>query len=356
MDKDLKPLRDQIDETDRQLLELLNQRARLAQEVGHVKEKTNAPVYRPEREAQVLRALADRNPGPLLNGDLQQIFRQIISACRALELRVKVAYLGPTGTYSEQAVTQQFGSAIDGVPCTTLDEVFRATEAGAADFGVVPVENSTEGAINRTLDLLLQTSLTISSEISIPVHHCLMTQSGSMEGVTAICAHVQALSQCQGWLNLHYPDVERHAVSSNGEAARLASEDASVAAVAGEMAGQKYGLKVVNTNIQDAPNNRTRFVVIGRLQTAPSGKDQTSLVFSVPNEAGSVYRTLKPLATHGVSMTRFESRPARTGSWEYNFFVDVEGHAQDEKVAAALTELKAHAAYFKLLGSYPSTL
>lgn len=356
MDKNLKPLRDQIDAIDKQILELLNQRGRLAQQVGNVKEKTNASVYRPEREAQVLRSLAERNQGPLLSADLQQIFRQIMSACRALELRVAVAYLGPAGTYSEQAVTQQFGSAIEGLPCATLDEVFRATEAGTADFGVAPVENSTEGAISRTLDLLLQTSLTISSEVSIPVHHNLMTREGSMDGVTSICAHLQALAQCQGWLNQHYPNIDRHAVSSNGEAARLASEDSTVAAVASEIAGEKYGLHVVNAHIQDDPNNRTRFVVIGRLQTAPSGKDQTSLVLSVPNQAGAVHRLLQPLATHGVSMTRFESRPARTGSWEYNFFIDVEGHAQDEKVAKALAELKENAAYFKLLGSYPSSL
>ena len=353
MDKELLLLRDQIDAVDAQILELLNRRGRIAQQVGHVKAKTNAPVFRPEREAQVLRGVAERNPGPLANIDLQTIYREIMSACRALERRVVVAFLGPSGTYSEQAAYQQFGSAIECLACASLDEVFRATEAGSADFGVVPIENSTEGTINRTLDLLLQTPLTISSELSIPVHHSLMTKSGSMEGVTSICAHLQALAQCQGWLNQNYPNVERQAVSSNGEAARLASEDSNVAAVASEMAGQKYGLRVVQAHIQDDPHNRTRFAVIGRHQTNPSGNDQTSLALSVKNQAGAVYRMLEPLATHGVSMTRFESRPARTGSWEYNFFVDLEGHAQDEKVAKALAELKERAAFFKLLGSYP---
>lgn len=356
MDKDLKPLRDQIDSIDAQILDLLNRRGRIAQNVGHVKSKTDAPVFRPEREAQVLRGVAERNPGPLANDDLQTIFREIMSACRALERRVTVAYLGPAGTYSEQAAYHHFGSAIEGIACTSIDEVFRAAEAGTADFGVVPIENSTEGTINRTLDLLLQTPLIISGELSIPVHHSLMTQSGTMAGIKRICAHSQALAQCQAWLNQHFPNIERQAVASNGEAAKIAAEDPTIAAVASEMAGQKYNLQVVTAYIQDDPQNRTRFAVIGRLQTSPSGKDQTSLVLSVQNKAGAVYRLLEPLAKHGVSMTRFESRPARTGSWEYNFFVDVEGHEQDEKVARALVELKEHAAFFKLLGSYPFSL
>jgi chorismate mutase/prephenate dehydratase len=356
MDDKLKPLRDQIDAIDEQILDLLNRRARVAQEVGHVKSETNAPVFRPEREAQVLRSVANRNPGPLLAADVQSVFREIMSACRALEKRVTVAYLGPAGTFSEQAVYQQFGRAVEGLPCASFDEVFRAAEAGTADFGVVPVENSTEGAVNRTLDLLLQTTLVISGEISLPVHHSLISKTGAMDGVKLICAHSQALAQCQAWLNQHYPNIERQAVASNGEAARLASEDPAVAAIAGEIAGQKYNLQVVKAHIQDDPHNRTRFAVIGRLQTAPSGKDQTSLVLSVPNKAGAVYNLLAPLAKHGVSMTRFESRPARMGTWEYYFYVDVEGHASDDKVAKALDELKENAAFFKLLGSYPFSL
>lgn len=356
MDNKLKPLREQIDAIDAQILDLLNQRARVAEAVGHVKAETNAPVFRPEREAQVLRRVAERNPGPLVASDVQTIFREIMSACRALERRVNVAYLGPAGTFSEQAVYLQFGHAVDGEPCVSIDEVFRATEAGTADFGVVPIENSSEGTINRTLDLLLQTSLSISGEISIPVHHSLMTSSGTMAGITRICAHSQALAQCQAWLNQHYPQIERQAVASNGEAARIASEDSAVAAIAGEIAGEKYSLQVVHAHIQDDPHNRTRFAVIGRLQTTPSGRDQTSLVLSVPNQPGAVHRMLAPLAAHGVSMTRFESRPARTGTWEYYFYVDIEGHLQDEKVARALDELKHNAAFFKVLGSYPLDL
>ncbi|RQO35685.1 chorismate mutase [Herminiimonas sp. KBW02] len=355
-DDKLKPLREQIDAIDAQILDLLNRRARVAQEVGHVKAETNAPVFRPEREAQVLRSVAERNPGPLLDTDIQTVFREVMSACRALEKRVTVAYLGPVGTFSEQAVYQQFGRSVDAMPCASIDEVFRATEAGTADFGVVPIENSSEGVINRTLDLLLQTTLTISGEVSIQVNHSLMTRTGSMTGVKTICAHSQALAQCQVWLNQNYPNIERMAVASNGEAARLAGEDPSVAAIASEIAGQKYQLQVIKAHIQDDPHNRTRFAVIGRLQTSASGKDQTSLVLSVPNKAGAVYNLLAPLAKHGVSMTRFESRPARMGTWEYYFYVDVEGHLQDVKVENALKELKDNAAFFKVLGSYPFSL
>jgi chorismate mutase/prephenate dehydratase len=355
-DDKLTPLRVRIDAIDKQILDLLSQRAGVAQEVGHIKAETNAPVFRPEREMQVLRNAAERNPGPLADGDVQTIFREIMSACRALEKRVTVAYLGPVGTFSEQAVYQQFGHAVEGLPCASIDEVFRAAEAGTADFGVVPVENSTEGAINRTLDLLLQTPLTVSGEVSLPVHHSLMTASGTMTGVERICAHPQALAQCQAWLNQHYPAVTRQPVSSNGEAARMAATDGTVAAIAGEIAGEKHGLQVVNAHIQDDPHNRTRFAVIGRLRTSPSGHDHTSLVLSVANKAGAVYNLLAPLAKHGVSMTRFESRPARMGTWEYYFYVDVEGHSDDERMARALVELKQNAAFFKVLGSYPCSL
>lgn len=352
----LKPLREQIDAIDAQILQLLSQRGKVAQEVGHVKAETNAPVFRPEREAQVLRGVAECNPGPLLDRDVQTIFREIMSSCRALEKRVTVAYLGPSGTFSEQAVFQQFGSAIETLPCVSIDEVFRATEAGTADFGVVPVENSSEGAINRTLDLLLATTTIISGEVSIPVHHSLMSKTGSMDGVAVVCAHSQALAQCQVWLNQHYPQLERRAVASNAEAAVLASQDPTVAAIASEMAGEQYQLGVVQAHIQDDPHNRTRFVIIGQLQTGPSGKDRTGIVLAVPNKAGAVYNLLAPLAKHGVSMTRFESRPARIGTWEYYFYVDIEGHVHDAAVARALDELKDNAAFFKVLGSYPQSL
>lgn len=353
MSDPLQSLRQQIDEVDAQLLTLLNARARLAQQVGEVKKESAAPVYRPEREAQVLRRLAEKNPGPLPGAAVQIIFREVMSACRALEKRVAVAYLGPEGTYSEQAAFRQFGSSIDLQPTVSIDEVFRAVEAGTADYGVVPVENSTEGVVNRTLDLLLTTTLTISAEISLAVQHSLMTHTGSMDGITRICAHPQALAQCRAWLAQHYPDIERQAVASNAESARLAAADAAVAGIAGDFAATRYGLRIVAGHIQDDPHNRTRFAIIGHNETWPSGRDQTSLILSVPNRAGAVYEMLAPLAKNGVSMTRFESRPARLGTWEYYFYVDVEGHRSDPKVARALDELKAATAFFKVLGSYP---
>lgn len=353
IDQQLKPLREKIDAIDAEILTLLNARAELAQQVGHLKATTNASVFRPEREAQVLRRVAEKNKGPLCSLNVQLIFREIMSACRALERRVTVAYLGPSGTFSEQAVFQQFGHAITLLPCVSIDEVFRTTEAGTADFGMVPIENSSEGAVNRTLDLLLQTNLSISGELSIPIQHSLMTVSGDMNSVTKICAHSQALAQCQSWLNQHYPNIERVAVSSNAEAARLASFDSSIAAIAGEIAGNQYELQVVHAHIQDDPHNRTRFAVIGNLHCTPSGKDQTSVVLAVPNKAGAVYSLIAPFMEFGVSMTRFESRPARTGTWEYYFYIDVEGHQNDEAVARSLNELKNSAAFFKVLGSYP---
>lgn len=353
MDKLLKPLRDQIDAIDKQILELLNSRAKVAQEVGRVKNKTGAPIYRPDREMQVLRGIADRNPGPLDSKDLQTIYREIMSACRALEKRSVIAFLGPAGTFSEQAVYANFGTAVETLPCGTLDEVFASVEAGKAEFGVVPIENSTEGAITRTYDLFVQTPLTISSEVSIPICHNLMTASGNMHGIKQISAHAQALAQCQRWLNTHFPDIPKQAVSSNAEAARIAKDDPTIAAIAGEIASTCYELKIVNAGIQDESQNRTRFAVIGRKETDPTGKDQTSLLVSVKNEAGSVYKMLEPFDKYGVSMTRLESRPTKGGNWEYYFFVDLVGHIKEEKIIKALAELKDRVTYLKVLGSYP---
>jgi chorismate mutase / prephenate dehydratase len=353
MDDPLKALRAAIDDVDRRLVAALNERAKLAQQVGHVKQSHNAPVYRPEREAEVLRNVAAANPGPLPEASLLAIFREVMSACRALERPIRVAYLGPAGTFSELALLRQFGSSIDAVPCLSIDEVFRSLEAGSVDFSIAPVENSTEGSITRTLDLLLATSLVIVAEVSIPVHHNLLTRSGGMQGVERICAHAQALAQCVNWLNQHYPAVERQAVASNAEAARLASSDSKVAAIAGEAAAGRYQLTPVAVHIQDDPANRTRFVVLGRQRTLPSGRDKTSLILAVPNRAGALHHMLAPLSRHAVSMTRFESRPAKTGAWEYYFYVDIEGHERDPKVALALEQLRSECAFYKSLGSYP---
>jgi chorismate mutase/prephenate dehydratase len=352
-DQRLAPLRAQIDAIDQELLELLSKRAKAAQEVGHIKNESSAPIFRPERESQVIQNVLQKNPGPLLADGLASIWREIMSACRALESKQTIAYLGPTGTFSEQAAHQFFGQSIDGLPCASLDEVFKAVEKGAATFGVVPVENSSEGAVSRTLDLLLESPLQISGEVVLPIRHHLLTKHGSLDGVKTVCAHAQALAQCQQWLSVHAPQLHRQAVSSNAEAARMASQDPSIAAIAGEPAQLTYGLQIVSAQIQDDPNNRTRFVVIGQYACQPCGQDQTSLVLSVANQPGAVHHLLGPLAKHGVSMTRFESRPARKGSWEYHFYIDIDGHASDSKVSTAIAELKTIAAFYKNLGSYP---
>ena len=353
MDKDLKSLRDSIDAVDRRLVELLNERARLAQSVGTVKSAVNAPVYRPEREAEVLRKVAALNAGPLSETALTGVMREVISACRALERPLQVAYLGPAGTFSELAMVRQFGSGVSGVPCVSIDEVFRAAEAGNVEFAIVPVENSTEGAVSRSLDLLLATPLRILAEVSVPVRHHLLTMAGTLDGVARVYSHPQTFGQCVGWLNQHLPTLERVTVASNAEAARLAAADPTSAAIAGENAASLYGLQIAAEHIQDDPQNRTRFVVLGNQATAPSGRDKTSLILSVPNKAGAVYHMLTPLAQHGVSMTRFESRPARLGAWEYYFYVDIEGHESEPKTAEALRALREVCAYFKSLGSYP---
>lgn len=349
----LKPLRERIDAIDLQVFELLSERARTALAVGEVKQHVNGPVLRPEREAQVIRRLQALNPGPLPGAAISAIWGEIMSACRSLEQAAKVAYLGPQGTYSEVAAHAHFGHSVETVPCVNFDEVFRAVEAGRADFGMVALENSNEGAVNRVLDLLLTSSVKVLGERSVAVHHCLMSRSGTLEGVTRVKAHPQALAQCQAWLSEHRPDLVRESASSNAEAARMAAEDPTVAAIASEQAASLWGLQIVAPHIQDDPHNRTRFLAIGHIEPAPSGADKTSLILAVPNEAGAVHQMLAPLAENGVSMTRLESRPARTGAWEYYFYVDIQGHQHDPSVAKALAVLKAKAAFFKVLGSYP---
>jgi chorismate mutase/prephenate dehydratase len=349
----LRQLRRRIDEVDARMLELLSERGRLVLEVGALKHAESAPVLRPEREAQILRRLAERNRGPLSDGGLAAIWREVISACRDLERRLRIGYLGPVGTFSEQAALAQFGHAVDTVPCASIDEVFRAAEAGTVDFGIVPVENSSEGAVNRSLDLFLQSPLRICGEVSVPVRHHLLTRSGTMDGVSRVCAHAQALAQCTGWLNRNHPLLERVPVSSNAEGARLAALEPHTAAIAGDGVLGRYEVRRVAEAIQDDPLNRTRFAVIGGHACEPSGVDQTSLILSVPDRAGAVHALIEPMARHGVSMKRFESRPARQGGWQYYFYIDLLGHEQDPPVAAALAEIRAHAAFFKSLGSYP---
>jgi len=357
MAKTLAQLRIQIDTADRELLVLLNRRAELANEVGAIKRAEGSPVFRPEREAEVIHGLQTVNPGPLKARNVASIWREIMSACRALEAPQRVAYLGPAGTFSEEAALRFFGTSIEHIPCGNFDEVFHATAAGTADFGVVPVENSTEGVVARSLDLFLNSPLHIVGETSLLVRHNLLRQSNSLEDIEVVLAHPQALAQCQDWLSTHLPDAERRAVSSNAEGARLAATHPAWAGIASERAGSEFGLHIVAHAIQDDAFNRTRFAVICLPQTlqAPqaSGQDCVSLIVSVPNRPGAVHDLLVPLKTHGVSMTRFESRPARSGQWEYYFYVDIQGHPSQPHVAAALKDLQGLCAFYKVLGTYP---
>jgi len=356
-DEALSGLRVQIDAVDRELLALLNRRAALAMAVGEIKKHEGSPVFRPEREAQVIDGLKAVNPGPLKNDSVAPIWREIMSASRALESPTRVAYLGPAGTFSELAALGYFGSSIVRMPCASIDEVFRTTSAGAADFGVVPVENSTEGVVARSLDLFLHTPLFIVGETSLFVRHNLLRRSLSTEGISAVLAHPQALAQCHTWLAAHLPLAERRPVASNAEGARLAALDPTLAAIASERAGSEYGLHVVAPAIQDDPHNRTRFAIVAHPQQHPApratGHDCTSLVVSVTNRPGAVHDMLVPLKAHGVSMSRFESRPARSGQWEYYFYIDLEGHPDQPHVAAALKALRQVCAFFKVLGTYP---
>ena len=354
---DLLALRVQIDALDRELLAALNRRAKLAQTVGEVKKREGSVAFRPEREAQVIDGLKAENAGPLMTESVAPIWREIMSACRALETPTRVAYLGPAGTFSEEAALGFFGSSIVRVPCASVDEVFRTTTAGAADFGVVPVENSTEGMVARSLDQFLVTPLFIIGETSLFVRHNLLRKTNSLEGISAVCAHPQALAQCHMWLNDHLPHAERRPVASNAEGARLASLDPTLAAVASTRAGSEWGLHVVSPAIQDDANNRTRFAIVTHPDRHPapkaSGHDCTSLVVTVSNRPGALHDMLVPLKANGVSMTKFESRPARSGQWEYYFYIDIEGHPDTDNVGHALEELRKACGFFKILGTYP---
>jgi chorismate mutase / prephenate dehydratase len=354
MTEQLTRLRDEIDAIDNELLQLLNTRARLAQEIGRKKSGT---AYRPERESQIFTRLKQLNAGPLSHERIIQLFTEIISACRALEEPFTVAYLGPQGTFSEEAVTKRFGSAINTLASSSIDDVFRKVESGTAHYGVVPVENSTEGAVGRTMDLLLQTPLKICGEIELSVHQCLMAQHSELTKIKKIYSHPQSFAQCQKWLKENLPNLhvmDRIDAASNADAARLAASDPHAAAIAGKKAAEVFGLTLCARNIEDDPNNTTRFLIIGTQHIAPSGKDKTSLAMATNNRPGAVHELLAPLAHHRVSMTRLESRPSRANLWDYVFFVDIEGHQEDEHIAKALQALRNNATFLKILGSYPA--
>lgn len=351
----LAPIRAKIDAIDEQILALISERARLAQEVARVKRAAGevSDFYRPEREAEILRRVKANNPGPLPDEAVQCLFRELMAACLALQQPLKVAYFGPEGTYTHAATLKHFGSAAQLSPLATIDLVFRDVETGAANYGVVPVENSTEGVVTHTLDRFLTSPLQIVGEVDLPVRHNLLSRSASIGEIRKIYAHQQSFGQCRGWLDTHLPGVAREAVSSNAEAARRAAAEPGTAAIASEAAAEIYGLTIVHANIQDSAVNTTRFLIIGRQSPPPTGDDKTSLVVSRSNQPGGLFKLLEPLARHGLNMTRIESRPSRQGMWEYVFFIDLAGHVEDPVVKTALEEMRAQASLLKVLGSYP---
>ncbi|RPE81749.1 prephenate dehydratase [Vulcaniibacterium tengchongense] len=352
---DLAALRERIDGIDRHIQELIAERARYANQVGKAKGKLAAAVdyYRPEREAQVLRRVVDRNHGPLNDEVLVRLFREIMSACLAQQEPLKIGYLGPEGTHSQQAVYKHFGHSIHGLPLGSIEEVFQEVEAGNADFGVVPVENSTQGTIQSTLDMFLTSKLKICGEVELRVHQHLLSRSGRIEDIERVYSHPQSFAQCKAWLRQHLPKAEKIPVASNAEAARRARNADDAAAIAGISAATVYGLKNVAGPIEDRPDNTTRFLVIGRELFPPSGNDRTSLLIFIKDQPGALYHVLAPFAKHGLSMNRIESRPGHTGLWQYAFFIDVGGHVQEEAMRRALDELADYAQEVKVLGSYP---
>jgi chorismate mutase/prephenate dehydratase len=355
---ELLAFRQRIDGIDEQIHALLNDRARFAQQVGVAKQAQGlhtADFYRPEREAQVLRKAMERNKGPLRNEEIVRLFREIMSACLAQEEPLKVGFLGPEGTFSQQAVLKHFGHSVRALPLPAISEVFEEVQAGHADFGVVPIENSTEGTVNNTLDMFLNSALKICGEVELRIHQHLMGRMKGMEKIERLCSHPQSLAQCRQWLDEHMPGIERIAVSSNAEAARRARDEEGTAAIAGQSAADVYGLNVIVPEIEDRPDNTTRFLVIGRKLLNPSGKDKTTLLVSTGDtqSPGSLHRLLGPFAHQNISLTRIESRPSRRRKWDYVFFIDVEGHADESPLKDALNELKEQSSLFKVLGSYP---
>jgi len=356
-DKKLDELRGRIDVLDEQIQALINARAECDRGVAGVKlgEDKDTQFYRPEREAIILRRVSERNTGPMPDETMVRLFREIMSACLALEKPLSVAYLGPAGTFTQAAAVKQFGHAVKTLALEGLDDVFREVEAGAADYGVVPVENSTEGVISHTLDLFQRSPLSICGEVELRIHHHLLAKHADVK-VSRVLAHQQALAQCRGWLEENLPDAEHIAVGSNAEAASLVCEDETAAAIASETAAELYGLAMLAENIEDRPDNTTRFLVIGSQAVPPSGNDKTSLLVSVNNKPGALYEMLQPIAKHNISMTRIESRPSRQAMWEYVFYIDLDGHRDDAGVAAAIAALEEKAFAVKVLGSFPKAV
>ncbi|MCG6863425.1 MAG: prephenate dehydratase [Chromatiaceae bacterium] len=353
----LSDIRERIDALDQEILRLISARAALAKEVADVKTANgDSKFYRPEREAAVLRRIKEQNPGPLDAEEIARLFREIMSACLALEQELAVAFLGPAGTFTQAAALKHFGRSVNTVSLAEISDIFREVEAGSCHYGVVPVENSTEGVISHTLDMFLSSPLKIAGEVTLRIHHQLMSREPDLKSIRTLYSHQQSLAQCRGWLDQHLPGVPRIAVSSNAEAASIAAAQAGSAAVAGEAASEIYDLEPLASRIEDEPGNTTRFLVIAKEDSPPSGRDKTSLLLSCRNESGGLHRLLSPLAEHGISMTRIESRPSKRGIWDYVFFIDILGHRDEEPVVKALRSLESEALFFKVLGSYPEAV
>jgi chorismate mutase/prephenate dehydratase len=353
----LEAVRKRIDAIDGEILRLISERAACAKEVAEIKAACgDSDFYRPGREAAILRRIKAQNPGPMGDEQMARLFREIMSACLALEQPLSVAFLGPLGTFTQAAAVKHFGHAVTTVPVGDIGDVFREVEADSCHYGVVPVENSTEGVVNHTLDRFLRSPLRIAGEVSLRIHHHLLSRERDQASIRTLYSHQQSLAQCRGWLDRNLPSVQRVAVGSNAEAARLAAERPGTAAVAAEAAADIYDLTILAGNIEDEPGNTTRFLVIGREDSRPSGDDKTSLLLSCRNEAGGLHALLSPLAVHGISMSRIESRPSRRGIWDYVFFVDILGHREDDAVALALESLEKQSLLFRVLGSYPKAM
>lgn len=353
----LAALRDRIDALDREIQERISERARLAREVGSAKGvgEAGTAFFRPEREAQVLREVIARNQGPLRDEEMVRLFREIMSACLSQQEPLRVGYLGPEGTFSQQAVLKHFGHSSRALAMGSIDEVFSAVEAKEADFGVVPIENSTAGTVRHTLDMFLASPLRICGEVEMRVRQHLLGRMDRLESIQRICAHPQSLEQCRAWLRQYVPQVVLEAVVSNAEGARRARDEEGTAAIASEIAARVYDLRTLYADIEDRTDNTTRFLVIGREILAPSGADRTTLMISsaASDRAGSLHELLEPLARHGVNMTRIESRPSRRRAWHYVFFLDLDGHAEEQPLGDCLRELEQRAESVRVLGSYP---
>lgn len=349
---DLKEMRDKIDVIDRQIVSLLNERYKVVCEVGKWKMERGLPIYVPEREKALLEKLDSLNQGPMLKSTLHAIYREIMSGAYPLERQLRVAYFGPVATYTHQAAIRQFGSSVEYYARPGIADVFRDVEAGKVDYGVVPVENSTEGVVNHTLDLLLDSTVKVCTEINLPIHHSLLSKSPLNE-ITKVYSHPQSLAQCRNWLQEHLPGVEQIEAASNTRAAQLASEEANAAAICSELASTVYDLKIIETKIEDNPRNTTRFFVVGNQENAPSGKDKTSLCFVVQDRVGALYDCLLPFREAGLTLTMIESRPSKKVNWEYVFYVDLIGHVAEPVVKEALDKLKNYTSFLKILGSYP---